>query len=230
MNALRLIAALGFVLGLGACGSMEPASRNSLVDISGLSVASKNTAQVVALAPQYDVAEIRISVPETLKVSEANLFYPVADIVWRGDPRGDRYTQVKAIFDESVAEGTQGMTTGPRVIVEVEVLRFHALTEKTRYTVGGTHSLKFNLTLLDAATGLAIEGPRRVVADIRASGGAKAIAEDQAGRTQRVVIVEHLAQVIRQELSARHLVTEPGAVLTSRLQSNLILSPIPVRD
>ena len=93
------------------------------------------------------------------------------------------------------------MTAGQAVILEAEVTRFHALTEKTRYTFGGMHSVKFRLTLRDAETGAVIDGPRLVSADIEAAGGVRAMAEDQAGRTQKVVIEEHLAEVIRAQLA-----------------------------
>ena len=104
---------------------------------------------------------------------------------------------------EGFAQGTAGMTAGRRVIVEAEVVRFHCLTEKTRYSIGGVHSIRFNLTVRDAESGQVIDGPRLVKADIKASGGEKALAEDRAGRTQRVVIVEDLMAVSRRELSAR---------------------------
>lgn len=228
LHTAKLLAALGLALGLSACASLEPASRSALADATGLSMAAMNAPLMVALEPRYDVADIRVNVPETLKVSEANLFYPVADIVWRGEPRGDRYTQVAAILKDGISQGTAGMTTGPKVIVEVEATRFHALTEKTRRTFGGVHSVKFDLTVRDAATGLVIDGPRRIVADVKGAGGAAAIAEERAGRTQRVVIVEHLAQVIRRELSAQPVAPEPEAAATSRLDSDLRLSPVPV--
>ncbi|HEX9858106.1 MAG TPA: DUF6778 family protein [Paracoccaceae bacterium] len=227
LQAVKLLAALGLALGLSACASMEPASRGALTDALGLSMGAKNAPQAVALAPQYDVADIRVSVPDALKVSEANLFYPIADIVWRGEPRGDRYAQVAAILKDGISRGTTGMTAGPKVIVEVEVTRFHALTEKTRRTFGGVHSIKFDLTVRDAATGQVIDGPRKIVADVKGAGGAAALVEEQAGRTQRVVIVEHLAQVIRRELSAHAGATEPGLAATSRLDSDLRLSPVP---
>ena len=159
------------------------------------------------LAAQYDVQDIRISVPSKLKVSEANMFYPVADIVWRGEPVGNRHAQVMSIFKEAMDRGTFTMTTGRKVVVDIEVTRFHSVTEKTRYTVGGTHSMRFTLTVRDAESGVVLDGPRLVAADAKAAGGTQAVAEEQMGRTQRVVVVERLAHAIRAELSAR--VTDP---------------------
>ncbi len=167
---------------------------------------------------QYDVAEIIITVPRTLVVSEANAFHPSADIVWRGEPVGDRYAQVEAVMAEAMAGGTSMMTRGPRVTVEVTVLRFHCLTEKTRYSVGGVHSMQFELTVRDAF-GSIIDGPRIVIADAEAAGGAQAIAEDAAGMTQRVVVVQRLARAIRSELSRE--VSAPGTDLLAEADAPL---------
>lgn len=203
MTSYRGLLSVCLAFGLSACGSYDLASRNQATTGPAMSFAAQDGVQRIILSPQYNVTTIKISVPQTLKVSEANMFYPIADIVWRGEPRGDRYAQVKAIFTEAFGLGTSRMKSGPKVVVEAEVTRFHALTEKTRYTVGGMHSLKFILTVRSAETGQIIDGPRQVTADVRAAGGSQAIAEDQAGRTQRVVIIEQLRSVIRRELSRK---------------------------
>lgn len=193
---------------LAACAGGEPVTRSnggSPVGFAAITEAAPGTAM---FQPLYDVKEVRVTVPRSLVVSEANLFYPVADIVWRGEPRGDRHEQVRQVVTEAFGFGTAGMRQGPGVIVEAQVRRFHALTEKTRYTVGGVHSIRFDLTVRDAQTGAILDGPRFVIADVKASGGSQAIREEQQGRTQRVVIVEHMSQIIRRELSRK---VEPGA-------------------
>ncbi len=209
MMMLRKCICLVAALAMSACAATEPASRNtnfSQIDVPasttqpGVVLAARPQVQV--LASKYTIAEMRVSVPRDLKVSEANSFLPIADIVWRGEPRGDRHAQVAQILNEGLLGATQGMVSGPAVIIEVEVTRFHCLTEKSRFTVGGNHNMRFNLTVRDAASGAVIDGPRPVVADIKAAGGEAAIAEDLAGRTQRVVVVERLTEVIRRELSA----------------------------
>lgn len=211
MISARSLTLFAMALGLSACVSAAPpASRGAMVPQPALSAGMSQSSGSVTTEPagtiylhaQYDVEAIRVSVPRSLKSSEANSFKPAADIVWRGEPRGDRHAQVTAIFDEAMHSGTAAMQKGRQVDIDVEVTRFHALTEKTRYTIGGVHEMRFILTVRDSATGAVLDGPREVVADIRASGGSQAIAEDQAGRTQRVVTVERLAQVIRRELSA----------------------------
>lgn len=199
----RLAAALAPVALVAACAGGEPVTRSNGGGPVGFAAITEASPGSAFFQPLYDVREVRVTVPRSLVVSEANLFYPVADIVWRGEPIGDRHEQVRQIVTEAFGFGTAGMRTGPGVIVEVQLRRFHALTEKTRFTVGGVHSLRFDLTVRDAATGAILDGPRLVIADVPAAGGRKALEEDRMGRTQRVVIVEHMSQVVRRELSRR---------------------------
>ena len=63
-----------------------------------------------------------------------------------------------------------------------------------------------------------IDGPRPVVADDYGAGGQEAVAEEAAGLTQRVVIENRVAQVIRRELSER-LVPARAAGQVSRSAS-----------
>ena len=93
------------------------------------------------------------------------------------------------------------MDTGPKAVVAITLERFHALTEKARFSVGGVHDVIVSLTVTDPGSGRILEGPRRVEIAIRASGGDRAIAEDAAGNTQRVVIVAGLAEAIRRQLA-----------------------------
>lgn len=222
-KALSVVA----LLAVSACATGEPASRAATVgQIDPVQAAMPAAAgpRVQVLAPRFTVAEVRVNVPRSLKVSEANTFMPVADVVWRGEPRGDRYAQVAQIFNAGLLAGTAGMATGPTAVVEVEVTRFHCLTEKTRFTVGGNHAIHFTLTVRDAATGAILEGPRAIIADVKASGGAAAIAEDQAGRTQRVVVVERISEVIRRELSSPVGGVTADAALLARSQSATLVT------
>lgn len=210
MSMKSLVAVLMMLSGLAGCATPVPSSRNVTPtflpsDLSG----DPATAPILAMANPAALAiqGIEISVPQALKVSEANTMVPNADIVWRGDVMGDRHTQVAAIFQTAAASATQGLTTGRGVILSLEVTRFHALTERARYLTGGNYALHFDLTLRDAATGVILDGPRPVVADMRAAGGVRAIAEDNAGRTEKVVVTERLVEVLRYELS--HLALQP---------------------
>lgn len=190
-TAIRSVTALALALGVSACAGMpdETVSRAAMVD-------APQRAATMAL----DIKSIRVNVPETLKVSEANSYYPSGDIVWRGDPAGDRHAQVRAIFEEAMSRGTDDMKNGIPAVLDIEVVRFHAQSEKTRYSVGGVHDLTFALTLRNPETGAALVPTRRIKADLKGYGGSMAIAAEQRGETAKVRITDHLAKVVRQEL------------------------------
>ncbi|PVA12033.1 hypothetical protein DC366_00455 [Pelagivirga sediminicola] len=197
-----MLAAMAVSLGLSACAG-----------VSG-DTAPRGAADGVPQAAwpaSLNITAINVNVPRTLQVSEANRYYPGGDIVWRGDPIGDRHAQVEAIFREGASRGTKGMTSGAPVILDIEVTRFHALTEKARYSTGGVHDINFSVSLRDAATGQALSPPRQLQADMKAFGGQAAIAADQRGETQKVRITAHLAEVIRADL------TRPGSYQAENL-------------
>ena len=93
------------------------------------------------------------------------------------------------------------MTQGRPVKVVAQILKFHGVTPKTRATVGGNFGMHFYLTVMDATTGEVIDGPRLVVADTPASGGVRALREEQQGITQKSVVTARLVEVFDFELS-----------------------------
>ena len=197
MVVLRRILALALSLGLAACATPEPATRGAAVAPSLI-----DSGKVLMVTPDYNVTAIWVHVPTTLRVSESNSYFPIADIVWHGDPAGNRYQQVQKIFEDAFANGTRDLRGTQPVVIDVTVTRFHALTQKARYTTGGMHTLHFVLTVRDARTGQVLDGPRPVVADVKAAGGARAVAQEAEGLTQKVVIETRLAEVIHAELTA----------------------------
>lgn len=149
----------------------------------------------------YSIAAFDVLAPRTLEVSEANLYYPVADIVWRGDPFGDRYEQIEAIFDEAGGHVAAGLDGARPVRITVQVTRFHSVTEKARVQVGGVHSMRFYLTVYDMGSDVPIEGPRLVIADLPALGGTAALRAEREGQTMKVRILEQLRLVLLRELA-----------------------------
>lgn len=201
LSAIRLGIASLALAGLAACGAPNDALQDGPVmrnipapaELDGLAAPE-------VLAPSFRVAEITVSVPRELKVSERNSYYPGGDIVWREDPIGDRHEQVKLIVANALAKGSETLEGTRAVKLDVVVTRFHALTEKARYTFGGVHAIQFDLTVLDAETGEVLRPKKRIRADFPALGGMAAIAAEQRGQTQKVRITDHLAMVIREEL------------------------------
>ena len=63
-------------------------------------------------------------------MSEENVYAPEADIVWRGEPEGDRHAQVAQIFRDSARAGTRALRGGRRVTLDITLHGFHALSDK----------------------------------------------------------------------------------------------------
>lgn len=228
MKMIKLACALSIGAALSACGASEVVTRDAPFETqsnrtaqgtqtrenvklnlqSGTSVrrvtATPQEARTIlpeAILRQINVSQINVSVPTNLKVSEANRYYPGGDIVWREDPMGNRHEQVAKIMYDAMKSGTSTFQGPVPVILDVQLVRFHALSEKARYTVGGVHHVVFNMVLRDATTGQALSEPRRISTDLDAFGGQQAIAAESRGLTQKVRIHGHVAEVIRQQMT-----------------------------
>lgn len=225
MKRFKLAAALGLGVALSACGQSEIVTRDAPLSAPAASFAASDVQAVAqtgadrkilrvsaaqtqartilpeAVLRQINVARINVSVPLSLKVSEANRYYPSGDIVWREDPIGNRHEQVAKIMHDAITAGIADFDGPVPVLLDIRVVRFHALSEKARYTVGGVHNIVFDMVLRDAATGEALSEPRRVTTDLEAFGGQQALAAESRGLTQKVRISGHIAEVIRQEMT-----------------------------
>lgn len=198
MKLIKTLAFGAIAAAMTACSSADVVSRNAPLETPR--VASVEAPQVQR---DYNLHSIRFAVPADLKVSEANSYYPIADIVWRGDPLGNRAQQISDIFQTSIQSAGEGLTGRTPVTVDVQLVRFHSLTERTRYSVGGVHSIKFDLTVRHAETGEVLEATRRINGDLAALGGYAALAADNEGQTQKVRITAHLASLFYRELSGQ---------------------------
>jgi hypothetical protein len=195
----RPVLALAMALGLSACASVDTTSRDAPLP-SALQAPTQPQAAPAVAASSFKVVQVAVNVPQSLRVSEANRYYPSGDIVWREDPIGDRHAQVKAIVEAGLSKGASRLDGDREVILKVSVTRFHALTEKARYTIGGVHAIQFYMTVVDAETGETLIPSHFVKADFDALGGAAAVASEARGVTQKVRITDHLAVVIQDEL------------------------------
>lgn len=221
MKKLKLLCALTIGVALSACGAADvvtrdaPLSNQTSAGTVGFATnpADRNVRTISqraqaprtilpqAILSQINVTKINVMVPTKLKVSEANRYYPTGDIVWREDPFGNRHAQVAKIVHDAMAVGTESFQGPVPVILDIQVTRFHALSEKARYTVGGVHNIAFTMVLRDAQTGAALSTPRKVETDLEAFGGQQAITAEARGLTQKIRISGHLAEVIRQEMT-----------------------------
>ncbi|SFK56914.1 DUF6778 family protein [Shimia haliotis] len=209
MKRVRLIAAMVLGMSAAACSSVDTASRNAPYETV--------PAQAVAPAPSFQLAGMNVVVPTTLKVSERNSYYPGGDIVWRGDAYGNRYEQVKSIFEDAVVLGGTQVQGEIPVNVNIELKRFHALTEKTRYSVGGVHAIEFVMIITDPVTGAVLRGPKEIKASLVGYGGEKALQAEARGLTQKYRITQHLARVVMDEMTKPQGFVAPKGGVTAQV-------------
>lgn len=191
------------------CATSDIAMRQAGLDEAA---ASSDGVSASSRMARLEIAEIAVLVPEDLRVSEANVFFPDADIVWREDPLGDRHEQVRGLLEDALIRAAEGLTGPDRVRLEIRLLRFHALTQKARYTTGGVHNIRFVMQLRDLGTDELIAEPILVNAALRAYGGQRAVDAEARGETQRARITAHVAEVVRAHLlSIEPALPEPGA-------------------
>lgn len=167
----------------------------------------------VTRLPSMRVVGLVVVIPETLVASESNSYKPIADIVWREDPFGDRHQQVQTIFEDAISAGVASLQGDLPVVLHIEVTRFHALTQRTRYSIGGVHEIEFLLTVTNGRTGDTIIPSYQIITNLQAFGGAQALAAERVGLTQKVRISEHLAALIKFELTGvpvENLASVPG--------------------
>ncbi|WP_112312431.1 DUF6778 family protein [Pseudogemmobacter bohemicus] len=152
-----------------------------------------------SVARNWRVAKVEVVVPNSLTVSEKNSYMPNADIVWHGDPTGDRRAQVAAIFRDAIGKGTAGLRGKQPVTLRVVVTQFHALTPKARGMGGnvGVHDIRFDARIYDGRSGEPLTDNFPIKADIAALVGQNAADADARGFTQKVEISEHLETVFR---------------------------------
>lgn len=199
MSMSRIVLCLGLVLGAAGCANIDTVTRGVTLDMPGL-VGRAPAVAPVAQMRNYAVQDVVVNVPQGLSVSEANHFYPLADIVWRGDPIGDRHTQIADIFRAAAARGAETLDGARPVIVQIDVKRFHGVTERTRFSFGGVYDMVYDMTVFDATTGAVIEPAHELRVDLPAPGGQAAIELDRTGQTEKVRVTDYLTLMLKQQL------------------------------
>jgi len=117
----------------------------------------------------WNLVDIQVQVPQELTVSEANFLAPRADIVWWGEPIGDRRAQVRDIIENAGQNISHYLNGSYSVRMEVEVEQFHALTERARRLApSAVHNLQFKVRVFDAKSGQQIVPTDRIRADFPA--------------------------------------------------------------
>lgn len=147
----------------------------------------------------WRLAEVRVTVPKTLVVSEAKSLLPTADIVWREDPLGDRYAQVDTILTNAITLGAQGLNGARPVIIDVTVTRFHALTfeAEQKSQNWGVHNIKFTAQVVDARTGEVLVPATDIRSELPALSGEQMRDARRKGQTQKSMITNHVARTVQ---------------------------------
>ncbi|GLK65478.1 hypothetical protein F8A10_03640 [Paracoccus kondratievae] len=176
------ILALGLAFGLAGCATTWETAYEQL-----------DPAQTA----NWRVASVEVAVPETLTTSEQNTYVPDFDIVWHGEPAGDRRAQVAAIVKEGIEKGASGLRGKNRVRIVATLSQFHAITPVVRENLqsSGVHNIHYTVQVFDARTGAALTEPQPIKAELPALVGQAGDAADARGQTQRVQIVNHIALV-----------------------------------
>jgi hypothetical protein len=156
------------------------------------------TPVAAAESADWHLIDVHVNVPETLSVSEAKRILPVADIVWREDPDGDRKAQVAKILADATRVGAGGLK-GPRgVTIVLVVKRFHAVSfeAERKLSHAGVHNIDFSAVVIDAKTGAALFGPEAIDASLPAMSGDEMVRARLRGESQKSQISAHVAQAI----------------------------------
>jgi hypothetical protein len=148
----------------------------------------------------YDIQRLRFTVAPDLTVSEQESYYPSSDIVWRGDPLGPRAAQIESMFQQAFDRNQSILNGTTPIDLEIELVRFHGVTDLTRLTVGGVYNIIFDMTVRNANSGTVIEPTRRIEGDLNAPGGRRGQALIAEGQTQRVRVTDFLTGLLRQQL------------------------------
>lgn len=146
----------------------------------------------------WTVQDVRVTVPPNLTTTENNSYAPSADIVWHGDPLGNRRVQVARIVDDGITRGASALSGSRPVTLSVTLQEFHAVTPRAvARAPAAVHNIRYAIQVLDARTGAPITQPEMIDADLQAFVGQEAVTAAQSGQTQKVRITAHIANVTR---------------------------------
>lgn len=148
----------------------------------------------------YDIQNLRFGAIPDIVVSEQESFYPQADVVWRGDPSGPRVAQIGEMFQAAFDRNRSTLNGTTPVDIQITLVRFHGVTDRTRLSVGGVYNIIFNMTVIDARSGAIIEPARLITGNLNAPGGARGRALIESGQTQKVRVTDFLTGLLRQQL------------------------------
>lgn len=151
-----------------------------------------------ALTRTWLLDDVIVTAPDDLRVNENNTYAPSGDIVWHGEPYGDRRAQVAKIVEEGIRAGASDLGGAIPVVIVARVEQFHAVTPAAvARAPSAVHNIDYVIQVLDARDAQPLTAQQNIEADLEAYTGNAAIAAAVSGQSQRVRIVDHIARVTR---------------------------------
>lgn len=149
-----------------------------------------------AVTRSWKLRAVNFTVPEGLTVSNDNVLAPNADIVWHGEPFGDRRAQVHKIMEEGLERGGSALPGSKDVTIVSRLQHFHAVTPAAvSRSPAAVHNIAFRIQVFDSRTAEPLTEAQNIQADLEAFVGQAAVVAELQGQGQRARIVEHVAQV-----------------------------------
>ena len=170
----------------------------ALAACSGRWTTDYASGQTADVTRNWRVRDVIVDVPDNLSVSDENRLAPNADIVWHGDPAGDRRAQVATIMRDGVSRATSELSGRQLVTFSVTMQEFHAVTPAAvARAPSAVHNISYVLQVFDAETIQPVTEPELITADLPANTQAAAILAAQQGQSQKARIVNHIDRVTR---------------------------------
>lgn len=143
----------------------------------------------------WHVTEVSVAAPRSLTTTEANVLAPNADVVWHGEPAGNRRAQTARILEEGLRKGSAGLRGSRRVAIEAQLLEFHGVTPiAVNQSPAAVHNITYVIRIVDPSTEETLAGPDRIQADLPAYTQSQATVAAENGITERRRIVDHIAR------------------------------------
>ncbi len=188
---LKGVVVAGLTLALSAC----IAPRVSDTDFT------QGVGQPASQVAAWSLGGVNVNISNGLTVTQSptRRYPPLSELVWYGDPSGDRKAQVIALMADAVRAGAADALAGSQpVTIRLNITEFHAMTPQARSSELqlGVHEIMFDISVIDAS-GATVASEAGVRSDLKALSGAAAVEAEQLGQGQKIRIQSRVAQVIR---------------------------------
>ena len=147
------------------------------------------------VARSWRVTDVSVVVPASLTTTEQNTLAPNADIVWHGEPKGDRRAQVARIVEDGLRLGSRDLRGRTSVVLQAQLNHFHGVTPVAiNQAPAAVHNISYILRVVNPATGETLFGPETIQADLPALTQSAAAVAAANGISERQRIVAHIAE------------------------------------